>query len=53
MKNKYDRLTINKVKKILGCTKDELILLKVYMLYDKEFDNDEDAIQYIIDKEDL
>jgi len=38
---------LNKIKKFLGITKKELILLQVFKLYNVEFDNTEQAIEYI------
>lgn len=46
--DKYDRKTINKVKKFLGITKQELILLKVYQELGMEFDIFDEAVEYVL-----
>ena len=38
---------INKIKKFLGISKNELILLEVYKQYGREFDNQEEAIRFL------
>ena len=43
--NKQD---INKVKKHLGIKKQDLILLAVYIAYGVEFDEREDAVEFVL-----
>ena len=47
MMNKKD---VNKVKKRLGIRKDNLILMKTYMIFGVEFVKQEDAVEYVLDQ---
>ena len=47
---KMDKKILNKVKKHLGIRKDNLILLKTYVKYRKEFVNMEEAVEYVLKK---
>jgi len=41
---------INIVKKHLGIKKDQLILLQVYKQYGVEFDDEKDAVEFVLKK---